>query len=801
MELKELFTYRQQILDESRDSDGYLSDSGFLDSCLPWLNETKYIETTDVTEIYCLADKGSIKANAYTLNDSGERLQLFIVNESSLDFDLGEQDLMISHKAVYERQFNRALAFLKKSIKKQLDDHLQDGSPSWVLVHQLAASSFVDQVDVIEIFLITATATVEQRGAAPTARAFEFDDDSITVNFTRNNERNTKDIIIIKRLIDLNFLYNVHIAQGSRYPLIIDFTSSPFKQTVPCLHAAVESTFDSYLCALPATLLSELYKRYSSRLLEKNVRSFLQLRGVNKGMQDTIRKEPEKFIAYNNGLTITATDCELEYIKEIPHIKSLSDFQIVNGGQTTATLYFSQKLGLDIGKIRVMAKINVARNASDETLDELISNISTYSNAQSKVTKVDLRARSPHLIKLKSLSESILTISSKKWFFERARGEYATMVRINSSRKVQIERDFPKERRFTKEEMAKYYEAWGDKPYAVKKGGEKIFRLFLEEISGEGKSKKAVIINRSFYEDLIARIILFRSLEKMYGIGNMALGQIRSAVVPYSLSVLYAFTTGDKKAHAFDLLKIWKAEKLDDDLQSFFRALMQLMNKLIKKYSKSDDLGEYSKNPELWYNIISSKEIEDFINTNNSKAIIKRYTIPPEELRKREKDSIKEELIDFEPLLASAAIYDRGVDFYKSILASFSDDFSEAKILKLNEIITAIKQSKTIENKHIQFEKALLHDILVKQPDRLPVSSAPEVYKTTVGFILKKYNSAVSMGKDIQATFEAVKELANRKGALYYSVFGEIGKSLLRNELPSMQQIKHASEYCRLYGK
>jgi hypothetical protein len=798
MELSELFKYRQQILDESKDSDGYLSDSGFLDNCLPWLNETKYIDTTDITDIYCYSDKGNIKANAYTLNESGERLQLFVVNETSLDFNLSVEDLMISQKAVYEKQFNRSLSFLKKSIKRQFDEYLQEGSPAWVLIHQLGSSSFIDQIDVVEIFLISATATVEQRGAAPSAKNLDFEDDSITVSFTRNREKYTKDLIIIKRLIDLNFLYNVHIAQGSRYPLLIDFTEPPFNTLLPCLHAASESTFDSYLCALPATLLSDLYKRYSSRLLEKNVRSFLQLKGVNKGMQETIRKEPEKFIAYNNGLTITATDSQLQFLNGIPHIKSLSDFQIVNGGQTTATLYFSQKGGLDIGKIRVMAKINVAKDASDETLDDLISNISTYSNAQSKVSKVDLRARSPQLVKLKSLSESVLSISGKKWFFERARGEYATMIRINSSKKVQIEKEFPKERRFTKEELAKYYEAWGDKPYAVKKGGEKIFRLFLEEITGEGKSKKATTINRGFYENLIARMILFRSLEKIYGSGSNSLGQIRSAVVPYSLSALYAFTTGNKKTHPFDLIKIWKSEKLDDDLQTFFRSLMQLMNKLIKKYSKSDDLGEYSKNPDLWENIISSKEVADYMDSHVNKTLIKRYTISPEELKKREKQYSEQETLDFEPLLATATIFDRGIDFYKSILLSHSDDLSPSKLVKLNEIIAAIKQSKMIELNYIQFENELLRHISIEKPHTLPINNNSDLYRATTVFILRKYNAAVSNGKDIQTAFDVLKEMANKKGVRFYSVFSEIGKTLQNNGLPSMQQIKQASEYYKV---
>ena len=165
-----------------------------------------------------------------------------------------------------------------------------------------------------------------------------------------------KEILLIKRLIDLNFLYSVLISQGNREALTINFEEQ-FDFKIEAIKAADETNFESYLCVLPATILAELYKRFSSRLLEKNVRSFLQFRGVNLGMRKTLTKDPEKFIAFNNGLTITASNKEEETINGKFYIKSLSDFQIVNGGQTTASIYFSQKDGIDVSKVKVMAKI------------------------------------------------------------------------------------------------------------------------------------------------------------------------------------------------------------------------------------------------------------------------------------------------------------------------------------------------------------------------------------------------------------------------------------------------------------
>lgn len=806
MEVAELLNYRRQILNESKDADGFITESGFMDICLPALNETKHTETTDVSDIYCRLDDGSTKINAYTQNDSGERLLLFIVDEDYMVPDLPDEQALVSQKQIYEKRFARATSFLKKAIRKQLEGVLQDGAATWLLAHQLGSSSeFLDLIDSVDIFLLTLTATVERRGAEITPKSIEFEEEIFTVNFARNGQKHSKELGITYHLIDLNFLYSVNIAQNNRAPLTIDFSKAPFNYPIPCLPVANEAAFDAYLCAIPATLLAALYKKYSSRLLEKNVRSFLQLTSsVNRGMQETIRKEPDRFIAYNNGLTITATASDVITHEGVPCIRTLTDFQIVNGGQTTATIYFSQKSGLDITKISVMAKINVAKDATDDTLDDLIASISTYSNAQSRVSKVDLRSRSPQLIRLKSLSESILTVSGKKWFFERAKGEYATMLRINAGRKAQIEKAFPKERRFTKEELAKYYAAWGTEPYAVKKGGEKIFRIFIQEISGEGKVKKVTPINRSFYEDLVARIILFRSLEKLHGIGPNAIGQLRSAVVPYTLSILYHFTTGNKKAKPFDLLKIWKAEKLNDDLAALCLRLMKLVNSLIRKYARSDDFGEYAKKEELWSDIVDSMEIRKFITEPDVSSIIDKYTISNEELKKREKQANKEESIDFEPLLHSATILDKGEKFYKAVQSEMYEILSPAKLKKLENILTAIKGTGMLDTSTLNTEKELMKEITINHPyllDKLIGGEA--VYEDTAQYIIGKYNSAVEKGEDVAECFIRLRDIAGMKKALYYSVYGEIGKQLNDGTLPSLNQLKQASYYARIvnFGK
>ena len=628
METQEYFNYRNNILSESRDLDGFIQQDLVLAQVLPSMLDAKLIESEECNDSYFIFSEENLKLNGYLINETGERLQLFVVNEDSLDDSLSDNDLIVSHKEEYHNQFKRVKDLIKKCFRGQLKDSITDTSPIKSLVTLLSSKEGIEQIDTIEFFLISLTVTVTQKNNSFEPRRIHFEKENIKVDTKSNDKVIQKEIIIIRELIDLNYLLNVQISKGNRDPLDINFQKT-FGYDIEVMKGADSTMFDSYLCALNAEVIYDLYKRYSSRLLEKNVRSFLQFKGVNKGIRNTIKTEPEKFIAYNNGLTITATKAKVYQNNKKLFITSLEDFQIVNGGQTTATIYFSKKEGLDISKVKVMAKINVIKNVSISDLDKLITNISIYSNAQTKVSSVDLKSRNPQLDKIKQLSESIYSPKKNRWFFEKSRGEFQTLKRNRGGKATSLEKDFPKERRFSKEELAKYFSSWSDQPYLVKKGGEKIFRYFIEHISIEDieDENKKIEIDRDFYEDLIAKIILFRSLEKIYGQGLNALGQIRSAAIPYSISVLYLYTDYQRKER-FNFNKIWTDEGLNEQINIFFKELLVLMNSLIKKYSTSEDYGEHSKKKDLWDKIKSCKEIIEFMELKKSKTILKEYSIP-----------------------------------------------------------------------------------------------------------------------------------------------------------------------------
>lgn len=796
MEIQEYLKYRIDLLNESKDEDGFINESNFINNILPSMLDAKLIDTEDFTETYYSTeiDGSQIKINGYIVNDSGERLQLFILNNESTD--LNSKNLEISLKEYYDSIFKKATNFTNKAIKGHLND-IQDIGAINALINQMSSSLGVDQFDVVEIFLVSATATVTSSGSIVQPKRMDFKDEKVKIRYTKSRESIEKEILILKRLVDLNFLYSVLISQGNREALTINFEEQ-FNFKIEAIKAADETNFESYLCVLPANILAELYKRFSSRLLEKNVRSFLQFRGVNLGMRKTLTKDPEKFIAFNNGLTITASNKEIETIKEKVYIRSLSDFQIVNGGQTTASIYFSQKDGIDVSKVKVMAKINVAKNVSEEDLNELISSISEFSNSQSKVTTVDLRSRNPQLNKIKALSESIITPSGRKWFFEKSKGEFNTKLRIaGQSGKNRIEKEYPKEYRFTKEQLGKYYSSWGDEPYKVKKGGEAIFRKFLEEISSEENERK-LNIDRNFYELLISRIILFKSLEEIHGARNNAIGQLRSAVVPYTMSILFSKTEGDKKnTNTFDLAKLWAKEGLEDDLKIYLKELMVLVNELIKKYAKSDDLGEYSKKKEMWDDINNSHEIRDFLNSDNSSKILNKYSISKKDLEKKLKANSKNKEVDFKFLRDSIAIHSKTPEFYKKITSILWDELTDNERNKFSNISALIQKRDDLTSDLVSFENYQIQKMRTNSPNVFDKISIEEnvILENSLNYIIKKYNSSVEKGEDIISNFDKIGIIAKSKGVKFDSVFNEIGKQLKNGESPSIRQLYYASNF------
>lgn len=410
---------------------------------------------------------------------------------------------------------------------------------------------------------------------------------------------------IFYKVVDLNYLYN--ISEKSHIPIEIDFKAEGF--LIPCIASpSLNKDYESYLAIIPAHALVTIYERFGSRLLEQNVRSFLQFSGkINKGIRNTILKEPHMFLAFNNGIAATADSLVVENSVDGNGllISSVNDLQIVNGGQTTASIYHTWKKDkADISGIHVQVKLSVVKNK--ENFSEVVSRISEYANTQNKVSVSDLSSNRPYHIELEKLSRSIWAPPSPgqslqtRWFYERARGQYKN-ARIKEGFTKAKQKAFdlktPKSQMFTKEELAKYINSYTEitdgkkliiSPHFVVRGNQKNYIQFINF----NLPKKT---DNIYFEDVIAKAILFRSSERIYGVKPNSIGDMRYITVPYSIAYL------NKRINSkLDLYKIWKHQSISSELKKVLYALMVQVENFIKSKAPGSLYGEWAKKEECW---------------------------------------------------------------------------------------------------------------------------------------------------------------------------------------------------------
>lgn len=397
---------------------------------------------------------------------------------------------------------------------------------------------------------------------------------------------------------DIDRLYRCVSSGKMRETIEIDFEEK-FQVTIPCIENSTSDKYSVYLAIINGELLAALYDEFRDRLLEKNVRSFLQVKGgVNKGIRDTLRDEPDMFLAYNNGISVTAESVEIVRDENgKPSIKSIRDMQIVNGGQTTASIFNARndkKINADLSKVFVQMKLSVIQ--STETMDEIVPRISTFANTQNKIQVADFSANDPFHRRVEELSRTIWApaqsgLKPQNWFYERARGQYADMLSRESTpkRKKEYKETHPL---FTKTDLAKYENTWDQLPYQVSEGAQKNFHKFMLRL----KDYKGFVPDESYYHNLIAKSILFRQTEKL--VQKQQYGGYRANIVTYTLAFL-----SYKTAQRIDLDRIWKDQVLTPALEWEIIEISKFVQKLIVNPPSGANVGEWCKKEKCWQSI------------------------------------------------------------------------------------------------------------------------------------------------------------------------------------------------------
>ena len=399
---------------------------------------------------------------------------------------------------------------------------------------------------------------------------------------------------------DARRLYRYASAGNRREPIYIDFEKE-FGYAIPCLSAPTPVVgYTAYLAILPGEVLEAVYAKYGPRLLELNVRSFLQARGkVNQGIRRTIREEPERFLAYNNGISATAREIELTDLGGGGRaIRTIGDLQIVNGGQTTASLHHAVRRDrADVSRVFVQAKITVV---GDEDVEKIVPLISRYANSQNRVNEADFSANDPFHVRMEELSRTVWapatdgTQRQTRWFYERARGQYSDAVARQGTpaRVRQFRADHPNAQRFTKTDLAKFENTWDQLPHLVSLGAQKNFGEFTVRLAGRGNPSP----DQRFFQRHVAKAILFRRTERLVSAQNY--GGYRANIVTYTLAYLCHATSSH-----INLDAIWERQGISEGLQDAIVAVSRRVHESITNPPHGRNVTEWCKRAACWERI------------------------------------------------------------------------------------------------------------------------------------------------------------------------------------------------------
>jgi hypothetical protein len=376
-------------------------------------------------------------------------------------------------------------------------------------------------------------------------------------------------IPVVRHAWDVARFHRAWMADSGRDDLEVDFRNSA-GSGIPALHAgSIDGDYEGYLCTIPGAVLAALYERHGSRLLEGNVRSFLSTKGkINAGIQQTIAEKPEMFFAYNNGIAATAEAVEFDPASAT--IVRAVNLQIVNGGQTTASLSAAVRLRLDLSKVLVQMKLSVL---SPARASELIPLIARFANSQNKVNESDFFANHPYHLRLEQLSNRIFAPTPEggegtRWYYERSRGQYVNEQKnLNKEGKKLFSDRNPKSQLLTKLDVAKLENTWKGMPHKVSCGAQKNFVFFAGWLAKRWNENDSVFDDQ-YFRDLVAMAILFRQTELIVTDLPWYQGAYRANIVTYTLAVLQFTVLKKGKGRQLDLGEIWERQNVSFALRA-----------------------------------------------------------------------------------------------------------------------------------------------------------------------------------------------------------------------------------------
>lgn len=564
--------FNQDILDEvvSYRTNNLVSTSmAFKTVFLSYLADIGETGISDSQIIDFKKSHDKIKIDGYAFNEYFNTLTLIISDFSKMS------EIVKIGKTEIDKNVKMAQRFFKKCFTNYFDE-LEESSDGYQAYEYIQACK--EKIEVVNIILIT---------------------NKKAVLYVPNDTRVEK-IIIKYDIWDIERLYQ-HVFLNAQTDTIEIKLKKKYGLELPMIKVdgSEGQPYDCYIGAISGELLAKIYSDEGQKLIEKNVRSFLQATGkINKGIRDSLKNEPDMFMAYNNGISTIAESIEFDRKRSTDNfivISSITGWQIVNGGQTTASIYNAYKGKVDLSKVNVQMKLAVIK--AEDRINEIVGNISKYANSQNPIKMSDFSANDEYHIQMERLSRIVYIPVEKgksvdRWFYERARGQYLVEVnrQLTSAKKRKFKEHNPKKRCISKAVAAKCMMCWMGYPDTVSKGLETNF-VFFTGLVNEGKIPE---VNETNYKRMIAEVIIFNECDKI--VANQKFGGFKAQINYYTIALL-----GKYYKNKIDLDKIWKNQMIDPEIVLIIEDLVyKVWNHFQNPTVSGINIGQWCKKNDCW---------------------------------------------------------------------------------------------------------------------------------------------------------------------------------------------------------
>lgn len=558
MDIKSFASEQYSLALEDANNNGTCIEVELARNILDLMSEYGEISTYEL----CKFKKGQAMLTAYSYNEDLESLDLFLFSKATTPtakIDIDTVQDKYSNICNFYREALRNIPFFGAEVSEDVRNAI-------ALIKEVR-----ENIRRVRLFFLT-NGIVEP---------------SPILNISEENEY--EHIFMEYSTWDLSRVYRMNAINSGSEAIEIDFQLN-YKSKIQCLRVEDKNPkVDAYFAIMPGNILAKIYEQYKQALLEGNVRLFLQKTNkVNRQICKTIKEKPEMFFSFNNGISATAKHIEFGSggSKAAPYITKITDLQIVNGGQTTASIASMQEC--DLSKVFVPMKICVIKD--EEEYSDIVKEISTSANSQTAIKKSDFLSGDDFLKVLEKVSRTETEpISKTRWYFERKRGQYRSEIsNLYGYDKTLFNSTYPKAQVLEKADVAKYALLWEMRPYQACKSKEVVAVTYFSGLHKDTEVK----IDGEYYRNIVSLHLLYKYVNNYVKENFRKLfGTYSSRITNYIISSIAYLTNKN-----FNLDYIWKNKKVKSGLKTVTKELGTLIN----NHLFADFKPQYPKEEKCW---------------------------------------------------------------------------------------------------------------------------------------------------------------------------------------------------------